>query len=195
MFPKSITKEEILELPLWQYEGPVKVISDDESLDEALHEIHKAPVLGFDTETKPAFKKGVYNPVALIQLATEDQVWVIQNLLAGFPKKLIDVFENKEIIKTGAAIHDDLKDLQKIRKFQPQSFVDLNQVARELEMKNSGLRNMCGIFLEKRISKGQQTSNWEREELSEKQIIYAATDAYVSLEIFLHLRQQGWLDL
>lgn len=192
-FVKEISKEEINELPLWKFEGQITLVEKDEDWEEVIPKLWKADVLGFDTESKPVFKKGHYNPVSLIQLATENEVFLIRNLLSGFPGDLIRIFEDPSIIKTGAAIHDDLKDLQKLRRFTPASFEDIGIIAKENGMQQSGAKNLTAIFLEKRISKAQQTSNWEKIELTQAQKDYAATDAYLGLKVYEVFERIGWV--
>jgi ribonuclease D len=188
----EITKEAINDLPLWKFEGDITVLDKDADWDEVLPKLWKADILGFDTEAKPAFKKGVYNPVSLIQLATEDEVFVIRNLLCGFPGDLIRIFEDPSIIKVGAAIRDDIKDLQKLRRFNPEGFEDISNIAQANEVKQIGAKNLTAIFLGKRISKAQQTSNWERTVLSQAQLDYAATDAYLCLKVFKIFQKLEW---
>jgi ribonuclease D len=189
---KEITKEALNELPLWKFQGNITVLEKDSDWDEVIPKLWKAEILGFDTEAKPAFKKGVYNPVSVIQLATEDEVFVIRNLLCGFPGDLIRIFEDPSIIKAGAAIRDDLKDLQKLRKFMPAGFEDISTIASENQVKQIGAKNLTAIFLGKRISKAQQTSNWEREQLTPAQLDYAATDAYLGLKVYQEFQKLGW---
>ncbi|PTB97159.1 3'-5' exonuclease domain-containing protein 2 [Marivirga lumbricoides] len=189
----EITKEAINELPLWKFEGEIKVLEKDEDWEEVIPKLWRASVLGFDTEAKPAFKKGVYNPVSLIQLATEEEVFVIRNLLCGFPGDLVRIFEDPSIIKVGAGIRDDIKDLQKLRKFEPQGFKDISTIAEQNNVKQIGAKNLTAIFLNKRISKAQQTSNWEREQLSQAQLDYAATDAYLCLKVYQEFQKLEWV--
>jgi ribonuclease D len=189
---KEITKEALNELPLWKFEGDITVLENDADWEEVIPKLWRADILGFDTEAKPAFKKGVYNPVSVIQLATEDEVFVIRNLLCGFAGDLVRIFEDPSIIKVGAAIRDDLKDLQKLRKFMPAGFEDISTIASENGVKQIGAKNLTAIFLGKRISKAQQTSNWEREQLTTAQLDYAATDAYLGLKVYQEFQKLGW---
>ncbi|WMN10768.1 3'-5' exonuclease [Marivirga salinae] len=192
-FVKEISKEEINELPLWKFEGEITLVEKDEDWEEVIPKLWRAEILGFDTEAKPVFKKGQYNPVSLIQLATQEEVFLIRNLMCGFPGDLIRIFEDSSIIKTGAAIHDDLKDLQKLRKFKPAGFEDIGIIARDNGMLQSGAKNLTAIFLNKRISKAQQTSNWEKSELTQAQLDYAATNAYLGLKVYEVFERIGWV--
>ncbi len=119
-------------------------------------------------------------------------MFIIRNLLCGFPGDLVRIFEDPSIIKVGAAIRDDLKDLQKLRKFKPEGFEDISTIASENGVRQIGAKNLTAIFLKKRISKAQQTSNWEREQLTQAQLDYAATDAYLGLKVYEEFLKLGW---
>jgi ribonuclease D len=193
MFEKEITKQQVNELPLQRYEGKVIVVSNQEQLASALQELNQASVIGFDTESKPTFRKGDYNPVAMIQMAIPGKVFLIRINLTGFTPGLQELFANEKVVKAGISIRDDIKEMQRQAYFEPANVIDLNDLAKEAGVKNIGVRSLAGIFLGIRISKGQQTSNWERETLSEGQIAYAATDAWVCLEIYQKLDQLGYI--
>lgn len=196
MIPYRISKEEINELPLGQFEGEIFLIDQMEDVEEAAEFLAKQNIIGFDTETKPAFRRGVVNSVGLLQLSTSTQAFLFRlNLLGGFPDELRNLLENEKIVKVGAAVHDDIKGLAKLTdSFYAQSFFDLNDELKKVGFHNVGVRNLCGMVLKMRISKAEQVSNWEAEELTEKQKRYAATDAWACLEIFQKLKNEGYLD-
>lgn len=196
MIPLRISKDEINQLPLGQFEGEMFLIDDIEDVEEAAEFLAKQRIIGFDTETKPAFRRGVINPVALLQLSTSTQAFLFRlNNIGSFPDALRNVLEKESIVKVGAAVHDDLKGLAKLTdSFYPQSFFDLNDELKKVGFHNVGVRNLCGMVLKIRISKAEQVSNWEAEELTEKQKRYAATDAWACLEIFEKLKKEGYLD-
>ena len=193
MFPKRITKEEVGELPLVSYSGRIELVATHESLKACLPTLYAEKLLGFDTETHPSFRKGVMFPIALLQLATQDTGYLIRLNQLGFPEELRELLASPESQKVGVAIRDDIKGLQQLGSFIPQGFVELSQLARQLGIVTCGLRNLTGIFLNVRISKKAQLSNWEQEELTESQQNYAATDAWISREIYGFLDQGGWL--
>lgn len=193
MFVKQISKDELNELPLLKYEGKVEVINSPAHLTRAIEEIRTFKIIGFDTESKPTFRKGEYNYVSLIQLAIPEKVFLVRVNLTGFSNALKQFFGDKQYQKIGISIHDDIKDLQKLGHFHPQSVIDLNTIAKTLEVQHAGVRNLTAIFLQGRVSKAQQTTNWEREILNEKQIRYAATDAWVCLEIYNKLQYWGYV--
>lgn len=195
MIPFQITKEEINELPLGQFEGEIYLINKAEDVEEVVEFLETQPILGFDTETKPAFRKGVINPVSLLQLSTKTQAFLFRLNDIGFPNDLRTLLEREHIVKVGAAVHDDLKGLSRLTdSFYPNSFFDLNDELKKVGFHNVGVRNLCGMVLKMRISKSEQVSNWEAPVLTEKQQRYAATDAWACLEIFQLLKNEGYLD-
>lgn len=195
MIPFQITKEEINELPLGQFEGDIYLVDKIEDVEEVVEFLETQSILGFDTETKPAFRKGVINPVSLLQLSTKTQAFLFRLNDIGFPNDLRALLEREHIVKVGAAVHDDLKGLAKLTdSFYPNSFFDLNDELKKVGFHNVGVRNLCGMVLKMRISKSEQVSNWESPVLTEKQQRYAATDAWACLEIFQLLKKEGYLD-
>ncbi len=190
MFKTSITKEEINDLPLFKYGGKVEIAVGRDQIRKALNEICHHDLVGFDTESKPAYRKGQFNHVSLIQIATPDKVYLLKTLQAGVTDELKTFFSDPDIHKIGIAIDDDLFALKKRRPFKPAGFIDLNKVAVELGIQNIGARNLSALLLGVRISKSQQVSNWENETLTPKQIDYAATDAWICLEMYKRL--EGW---
>ena len=183
----NITSEEIHTLPYGGFEGKVTLVETREQVADAIGQLEKEELLGFDTETRPTFTRGQYHKVALLQLASHKHAWLFRLHRTGVTKEMAALMENPEIIKCGVAIRDDLKALQKIRHFQPEGFVELAHLAKEKGLEVEGLRKLAAILLGIRISKSAQTSNWEARQLQPKQISYAATDAWVCLEIFLKL--------
>ncbi len=186
--PKSITQDEINALPLGAFEGRVYVISDAAKLPSVLAEIKKEARVGFDTETKPVFVRGQYNQVALMQLAIPGKVFLIRLNQTGLPPSLAAFLEDDTIEKAGVAIRDDIKALQHLRRFQPGGFVELATLAKEKGLEVESVKKLTALVLGFRISKSAQTSNWEAPTLTEKQISYAATDAWVCLEIYNKLK-------
>ncbi|WP_276366439.1 3'-5' exonuclease [Chryseolinea sp. H1M3-3] len=185
----SISSEELNLLPLKTFEGKVSVITEVEKLEKVKVEIEKHEIVGFDTETRPSFKRGQIYKVALLQLAVPNKVFLIRLHHTGLPNEIISIFENRQIIKAGVAIHDDIKSLQKVNKFTPESFVELSTLARSSGLQVESVKKLAGLLLGIRISKSAQTSNWEAPTLTEKQIDYAATDAWVCLEIYSKLQK------
>jgi len=186
-YKKSIAKEDINLLELDKYNGETILVNTDAELDKACAEIEKCAIIGIDTETKPSFKKGQMNTVALLQIATDKKAYIVRLKKVKMSQRLADIFTNESIQKIGIAIFDDLKDLKKIIPFTDKSVVDLNLLAPKLGFESIGAKKLSALVLGFRISKRQQVSNWELEKLSQAQIDYAATDAWICREIYLRL--------
>lgn len=190
MFKKEITVDEINNLELKKYSGKVLVIDSKKLIKNSCEEIKKNNIIGIDTETKPSFEKGIKNRVSLIQIATVKNVYLFRINKIEFPDELLDIFSDITIIKVGIAIHDDVRDLKRIKNFKDRSFIDLNNLAKDYGFISIGAKKLSALILGIRISKKQQLSNWETDRLSTKQIDYAATDAWICREIFIKIKEQ-----
>lgn len=188
-FDRRMTRDEINAKPIGRYEGKIKIVKTNEELDKAIGHLLNEKILGFDTETKPAFQKGRQNLPSVLQLAGRDTVYIFQLKQLHLPRKLCKILSAKTIIKAGVAISFDLLQLKKISKFNEEAFIDLAAVAKSAGVRNYGLRSLAAVLLDFRIAKGAQQSNWARDELTPKQILYAATDAWASREIYLKLKK------
>ena len=181
---RKISKAEINELPLIAWEGEIQILESVEEMTAATAVLANESHLGFDTETRPSFKKGDYYPPALIQLATEHCVYLFRISKTGTFDPLLSILESPDILKTGVAIKDDVKELRAMEDFTPGGFVEIADITLKLGYENRGLRALAGLLLQGRISKAAQVSNWARPELDNKQVRYAATDAWISREIY-----------
>ena len=189
----KLSKNEINVLPLIQYEGDIEILTSKDNIQAAINDLKNYDLIGFDTETKPTFVKGPLNPPSIMQLACDDKVYIFQFDNDEVFKQLSLILSNKNITKCGVSVDRDLIELMYLSPFDPISFVDLGNVARENEIPHHGLRGLVAMFLKHRISKGSQTSDWSRISLSNSQISYAATDAWVSLELFKIFDKNGLL--
>ncbi|MCD6564510.1 MAG: 3'-5' exonuclease domain-containing protein 2 [Bacteroidales bacterium] len=190
MYRKTISRDELNSLLLGSFKGNIRVIEDLEGINEVLPLIKKAKCLGFDTETRPSFSKGSNNRIALLQLATNDDAFLFRINKTKLPDTLVRILSDKDIIKVGAAIRDDIKGLRKYTNFTPAGFVELQNYVSDFGIESNGLRKLAGIVLDFRISKRYQVSNWENKKLSEGQLKYAATDAWVSYKVYSVLEKQ-----
>lgn len=188
-----LDRAEINELPLGRYEGDICIIKKHDDLLAVMPQLMDEEVLGFDTETKPTFRKGRYNAPALIQLACSNIVFLIQINKTGFDQTLVELLANSAQVKAGVGIRDDIRELSKISQFTPSGLVDLGEVAKKHSLGTHSLRGLAAALLGFRISKTAQCSNWSQPELSQQQIRYAATDAWVSREIYLRFSEHGML--
>ena len=189
----KLSKNEINALPLIQYEGDIEILTSKDNIQAAINDLKYYDLIGFDTETKPTFVKGPLNPPSIMQLACDDKVYIFQFDNDEIFKQLSLILSNKNITKCGVSVDRDLIELMYLSPFDPISFVDLGNVARENEIPHHGLRGLVAMFLKHRISKGSQTSDWSKISLSDSQISYAATDAWVSLELFKIFDKNGLL--
>ncbi len=188
---RRLTREEINELPLVHYEGPVVLVRSRAVLEKALPDLRAEPVLGFDTETKPSFRKGTFHLPSLIQLATASCVYLVQLVHLPLCGPLTDLFVNPDQIKAGVGILEDMRELQPLRTFEPAGCADLSLLAEKHNISSRGLRSLVASFFGQRISKGPQCSNWSLPTLSQWQISYAATDAWMGRRLYLRMRELG----
>lgn len=187
MFQESITKEELDVLPSKAFEGQITVVNRYDRLVEAVNYLKQYPLLGFDTETKPSFKRGQVHHVALLQLSTGDRAFLFQLHKTGLPAELKMLLSQPDIQKVGVAIRDDVKALQRLSHFKPAGFIELQEEVKGHGIQDFSLKKIAGIVLGVRISKAQRLTNWESEHLSEGQQVYAATDAWIAYEIYQSL--------
>ncbi len=189
-FAHRMTKEEINACPMQRWEGVTHVIRTPEELGRAVRALAQESVLGFDTETRPAYHKGESYLPSLLQLAGENEVYLFQLKHLGLPAPLREILADPKVVKAGVALAYDLQELHKLAPFRPAGFVDLGTLAKKAEIKNHGLRGLAAVLLGFRIPKGAQTSNWARDVLAPAQIQYAATDAWVGRELYLKLGEE-----
>lgn len=180
----KISKEELYQLPVKGFEGRIYVVETAEQVEEACQILKKHKIIGFDTETRPSFKKGVKHQVALLQLSTYNEAFLFRINRIGLPRPVVEILSDITIEKVGVAIKDDISALKAIHRFREAGFIEIQSIAKEKGFENLGLKNLSGLLLNFRISKSQQTSNWENPILTEPQRVYAATDAWVSLKIY-----------
>jgi len=190
-FPATIAKQQINTLPLARYEGPVTVVARPAEVAAAVDYLRDETLLGFDTESRPSFRRGDNHPVALLQLAGVERVYLFQLQLLGNLEPVYSLLADPRVRKAGVAIRDDIRKLQELERLAPANFVEISDMSRRLEVENTGLRSLCAIFLGFRVSKGAQVTNWARPDLSDQQITYAATDAWVSRMLYLKLASVG----
>ncbi|MBN1387425.1 MAG: 3'-5' exonuclease domain-containing protein 2 [Bacteroidales bacterium] len=190
-FKENIDKTELVNYPVSGFQGDIILVDNYKKLKKSIEILKSSDILGFDTETKPSFRKGKVNRVALMQLSNGIHSFIFRINIIGLHDELIDILSDKSIVKAGVAIHDDIKGLKNIRDFEEKGFVELQDYVKEFGIKSSGLRKLSAIILGFRISKRQQVSNWEAHELNDAQLLYAATDAWVCYEIYKKLNKHS----
>ena len=187
MFQAKITDEELAALGTAHYEGRIVVVDNEQMVETACRHLAQHRIIGFDTETRPSFKAGVTNRVALLQLHVPGCCYLFRLCRTRLDKPVIKILEDKDILKIGAAVHGDIDGLHKLRHFREAGFVDLQTIAPQWGIEDKSLRKLSAIVLGCKISKAQRLSNWEAAVLTPQQQAYAATDAWVCSEIYARL--------
>ncbi len=170
------------------FPGTIHLIDSDQKLLQVSSLLKESRKLGFDTETRPSFKVGEIYKVALLQLATDNDAFLIRLHFIKEFQILKDIFEDESVVKVGLAIRDDLKLLRKTFSFEPKNFIELQTIAKEKKLKNLGLKGMTEEVLDAHLTKGPKLTNWELQALTDRQLMYAATDAWIGLKLFERLQ-------
>ncbi|MBE6286947.1 MAG: 3'-5' exonuclease domain-containing protein 2 [Mediterranea massiliensis] len=186
---RTVSKEEIQEMPKASFPGEIHVISTIEEAEKAIQYLEQYTLLGIDSETRPAFNKGQIHKVALLQISSQTHCFLFRLNLIGLPQPLIALLENPRITKVGLSLKDDFMMLHKRASFQPQSVVELQEFVRPFGINEMSLQKIFAILFGEKISKSQQLSNWESPILSSAQQNYAATDAWACLHIYQLLQE------
>ncbi|MCA1756457.1 MAG: 3'-5' exonuclease domain-containing protein 2 [Bacteroidales bacterium] len=192
-FRPEVSKQELIGYDKIAFEGKIFCIDNDKDVKSAVTDLGRYTRLGFDTETRPAFKKGQKYDVSLLQLSAGNKAYLFRLNMTGLPQQVAAILANPGIAKIGVAIHDDIKALQKLRKFTPSGFIELQDMVKEYGINSAGLKKLSAIILGSTISKRQQVTNWENPTLTQAQKIYAATDAWISLQIYDKLVESSLL--
>lgn len=184
----SITKEQIALLPGVEYSGKMHVVDTVAGVKDVVTYLSKCDIVGFDTETKPSFTKGRSHKVALLQLSTDDECFLVRLNKTGLPRVMQTFLESSQPLKVGLSIKDDFHSLSKVcEKFHPEGFVELQDYVKKFDISDMSLQKVYGIIFGRRISKAQRLSNWEASELSAGQQRYASIDAWACLKIYRYL--------
>ena len=184
----GISKELISTLPTVSFPGRTIVVDNAADARSALSWLSKQKLVGFDTETRPSFKKGCLHKPSLMQLSTADECFLLRLNHIGMPQTLIDFLENKNIIKIGLSVNDDFRCLHRIAPFEPAGFLELQDYVKKFDIADNSLQKIYAVLFNGRISKSQRLTNWEADHLTEAQQAYAALDAWACLRIYNHLQ-------
>ena len=190
-FPREISREAMAALPISRYEGEVVLVAAHRELVRAMNDIQRESIVGWDTETRPAFRVGEVHKPSLFQVATTRAVYLFQLQQLDVSGAIREIFAAPGIVKAGISVKDDLRQLEMLFPLAPASVLDLGKVAQGHKMAQTGLRNLCGIFLGFRVPKGAKTTNWAAPRLTPQQVTYAATDAWACRELYLKFKELG----
>jgi len=193
MYKPKITKEEVNQLQVAAFDGKITIVDSLSKVQPAIDELCKYKIVGIDTETKPSFTRGTHHKVSLLQISTTDHCYLFRLNKIPFPTELAVFLANEKIKKIGLALHDDFTGLNRHLAFKPANYVDLQSIVKNYGILELGLQKIFAIIFELKISKSQRLTNWENDVLTEQQQIYAATDAWASLLIYLKLKSEKTL--
>lgn len=180
----KISKEQVAELETAVFPGRIIVIQSESEAEKAVSYLEKFELIGFDTETRPSFTKGVVRKIALMQLSTNDTCFLFRLNLIGIPECLIRLLIASDITKIGLSLKDDFAAIRKRIQLEPKEFIELQSFVKKFGIEDNGLQRIYAILFGERISKGQRLSNWEADILTEAQQKYAALDAWACLQIY-----------
>ncbi len=191
---RSTPKQLISTLPKVEFKGKIVVVHSQREVKAAVDYLKRQPIVGVDTETRPSFRRGLVYQVALLQISTLDICFLFRLNMIGLPKEVIELLESTDIQKIGLSLKDDLALLKRRTPFQPQGFLDLQDFVKTMGIEDMSLQKLYANIFGEKISKSAQLTNWENTVLTESQKMYAATDAYTTLRLYLELsslKQQG----
>lgn len=184
----KISNEQTALLPAVEFAGRICIVEHERDIQKACDALSAAGIVGFDTETRPSFRPGVMYRVALLQLSTTETCYLFRLNKIPLAKPILRLLEDKKVVKIGADVAGDLRSLRQVRHFRDGGFIDLQSIASDWGIQEKSLRKLSAIVLGKRVSKAQRLSNWEATTLTDKQQIYAATDAWVCTQIYNRLQ-------
>ncbi len=183
------------DLPRVLFPGKIKVIVSEGEAEKAVRFLLKQPLLGLDTETRPSFSKGKQYKVSLLQVCCGDLCFLFRLNRIDLPQCLVRLLEDKTIMKIGLSWHDDLRSLRQRKSFQAGTFFDLQDIAEQMGIQDKSLQKLYANIFGQKIAKGQQLSNWEADNLSEAQMLYAATDAWACIQLYkemMRMKEEGY---
>lgn len=183
----SISKADLALLPAAEYHGRIHVVDSVEKIAPAVERLRNSDIIGFDTETRPSFKKGQCFQVSLLQLSTREECFLFRLNMIGLPQQVKDILEDEHMLKIGVSLHDDFHNLHRIYTLEPKGFIDLQPYVKQFRIADNSLSRIYGILFGQRISKGQRLTNWEAKALTPSQQTYAAFDALSCIQIYEHL--------
>lgn len=191
-FDISITKQQVAELPTVKFEGAITLIERPADVADALAFIRSQQIVGFDTETKPNFRKGMTNKVSLIQVATEERSFLFRLNKLGFLEELKDFLECRDVLKVGLSLKDDFHVLHRVSPFTPANFIELQEMVKQYHIADASLQKIYAILFGAKISKSQRLTNWEAPQLTPQQMVYASIDAWACQRIYRLLTSGGF---
>jgi len=189
----SIEKQVINQMPVVNFPGRIHIIDAISQVKSAVNALRTRPCVGFDTETRPTFRRGEHHNVALLQLSTQDDAFLFRLNKTGIPTPLKQFLEDERYTKVGLSTTDDFHQLSRVCDIDPRGFIELQQLVKQYAITDMGLQKIYAILFQHKISKSQQLTNWEAPQLTDAQQRYAAIDAWACLRIFQYLQAGNFI--
>ncbi|MDL2310075.1 3'-5' exonuclease domain-containing protein 2 [Parabacteroides sp. OttesenSCG-928-B22] len=186
-YAHTISKDEIAALEIEEFSGRIILITNEKDCDKAVDYLQHFDMVGFDTETRPSFRKGQRYMISLMQISTEDACFLFRLNRIGIPTSLENFLKSEDILKIGLSLRDDFGAIRKRTAVTPMRFLDLQNYVGQFGIEEASLQKIYAILFGKKISKGQRLTNWDAEILTEPQQKYAALDAWACLKIYKKL--------
>lgn len=193
MYIVSIEKQDINKMPTVYYPGRIHIINAISQVENAVATLRASGIIGFDTETRPCFRRGERHSVALLQLATDSDAFLFRVNKTGIPAPLKEFLEDSDCVKIGLSTTDDFHQLARVSDVQPDGFVELQQLVKQYSIQDMSLQKIYAILFQQKISKNQQLTNWEAPQLTEAQQRYAAIDAWACMKIYQYLMSGAFI--
>lgn len=191
-------KAAINALPLVKFPGKITVVLNEFEAERAVDYLLSCDILGVDTETRPAFRRGQNHKVALLQVSTRTQCFLFRLNHLGLPQPLLRLLSNKDVPMIGLSWHDDLMALHRRENFSPGWFIDIQDIIANLGIEDKSLQKLYANLFGEKVSKRQRLTNWEADVLTDKQKEYAAIDAWACINLYdeiMRLMATGDYDL
>ena len=185
---QKFDKQLLSQLPHEEFQGRIIVVNNLIDAGKAVRYLMEQPIIGIDTETKPVFKKGAANKVALLQVSTHDTAFLFQLRFVGITDGIVKLMQSKKIKKVGLSLGDDFRALSARRKITPQNVVEIQELVKKVGIEDLSLQKIYAILFGEKIAKGQQLTNWEAPTLTPAQQNYGAVDAWACLKIYNYLK-------
>ena len=159
---------------------------------EARAALMASDAIGFDTESKPTFRKGeVSTGPHLVQLATDDQAYLFPISRLGGAAAVKTILESASVLKVGFGLGNDRSALKSALGIDARRLLDLGEALRGPGHRGTvGTKAAVAHFFGQRLLKSKRTgtSNWANPNLTDRQLLYAANDAHVALKLY-----RAWL--
>lgn len=184
----SISKEAVSQLPTEEFNGECIIIDTISKVTPAIAYLNRHKLVGFDTETRPSFKKGIHYNISLIQISTDSVCFLFRINKIGMPEKLLKFLNSKKTKKIGLSLENDFGMINKVKEIDQSGYIDIQKLAPQYHIKDASLQRIYAILFDKRISKSQRLTNWEAQQLTPAQCRYASLDAWSCLKIYNFLK-------